>query len=263
MILGLLTDPALRTALQRAASPEEDVLLDEGVATEAAHHGFPRVLVHDAESEARARRLLAGRELQVLPLSVAMVMSWDQDRRRADVLRSREDFACDRLRGLLREQQRPTWADIALRDLSRAAGAKLPGPFRGFARRVMEYPARYVDLHGLEEVSGVSRGALKARFRRRGLASPFGYLRWFRVLAAAHVLRDPSLTTLRASHRLGFTTDGNFCRAIISTTGLTPTDLRSDFGWQRLIMQFAMGYLRRDSLEAWHSLEGLFLRRVA
>jgi AraC-like DNA-binding protein len=120
-----------------------------------------------------------------------------------------------------------------------------------------------VDLHGLVDVSGVSRGALKARFRRRGLASPFGYLRWFRVFAAAHVLRDPSLTTLRASHRLGFTTDGNFCRAIISTTGLTPTDLRSDSGWHRLMMLFALAYLRRDSLEAWHSLEGLFLRRVA
>ena len=30
-----------------------------------------------------------------------------------------------------------------------------------------------------------SRGALKARFRRRGLPSPSTYLRWFRVFAVA------------------------------------------------------------------------------
>lgn len=261
MILGLLSDPILKTALQRAASPEEDVLLDDASIVEAVHHGFPRMLVHDSEGEAKARRLVVGRGLPLLSLSGALVMGWDLDRRRADVLRSREDFASDRLHALLRESQRPTWADLALRDLSRAAGAKLPGSLRGFARRVMEFPAHYVDLHDLVEVSGLSRGALKARFRRRGLSSPFGYLRWFRVMAAARVLRDPSLTTLKASHRLGFTTDGNFCRAIMSTSGLTPTQLRSDSGWHRLMMLFAFKYLKRERLAAWESLEGLFLRR--
>ena len=32
----------------------------------------------------------------------------------------------------------------------------------------------------------MSRGALKARFRRRDLPSPSTYLRWFRILAVAH-----------------------------------------------------------------------------
>jgi AraC-like DNA-binding protein len=264
MILGLLSQPTLRKALQGAASPEEDVLLDEASVTDAVHHAFPRLLVHDARNTALARRLTAGQEVELVSLSESTVMGWDLDRRRAEVLRSREDFLCDRLRAVLRQHHRVSWADLALRDISRAAGSKLPGPLRGFGRRVMEFPARYVDLHALEEVSGLSRGALKARFRRRGLASPFGYLRWFRVMAAAHVLRDPSLTTLRASHRLGFTTDGNFCRSIITTTGLTPTELRSQTGWLRMIAVFAGTYLGPDAIEAWASLDGLFLgRRVA
>lgn len=264
MILGLVSDITLRTALQRAASPEEDVLLDEASVVDAAHHAFPRLLVHDAESAARARRLVAGQPFDIVSLSAGLVAGWDMDRRRAEVLRSREDYFCDRLRAVLRAHHRVTWSDLALRDLSRAAGAKLPGPLRGFGRRVMEFPARYVDLHALEEVSGLSRGALKARFRRRGLASPFGYLRWFRVMAAAHVLRDPSLTTLRASHRLGFTTDGNFCRSIMTTTGLTPTELRSRTGWLRMTTVFSGTFLDRDALEAWASLDGLFLgQRVA
>jgi hypothetical protein len=83
-------------------------------------------------------------------------------------------------------------------------------------------------------------------------------------MAAAHVLRDPSLTTLRASHRLGFTTDGNFCRSIMTTTGLTPTELRSRTGWLHMTTVFSGTFLGRDALEAWASLDGLFLgQRVA
>jgi AraC-like DNA-binding protein len=264
MIIGILSDSTLRTALLRSSSPEEDVFLDEDLVVDALHHGFPRLMLAEAGEEARARRLIAGHDVDLVTVSAKMVSSWDTDRRRAEVLRSREDFFTDRLRAVLREHQKTSWADLALRDLSRAAGSKLPTPLRGFARRVMEFPACYVDLHRLEQVSGLSRGALKARFRRRGLSSPFCYLRWFRVMAAAHVLRDPSLTTLRASHRLGFTTDGNFCRSIITTTGLTPTELRSDTGWLRMMAVFAGNYLQRGSLEAWGSLEWLFLgQRVA
>lgn len=263
MVLGLLTDPVLRAALRAAASPEEDVLLN-GAATLASRYGFPRLLVHDDESRARARLLLDARRMKVLPLTDAVLAEWDADRRGARILRSREAYATDRLRGLLREGVSPSWVDQAFRELSLAAGAALPIPLRGFGRRVMEFPSRYDDLHGLSGVTRLSRGALKARFRRRGLASPSSYLRWFRIMAAGHVLRDPSTTTLQASHRLGFTTDGNFCRAIATTTGLTPTELRSAQGWQRLVVLFASRYLQPEALRAWASLNRLFQRdRVA
>jgi AraC-like DNA-binding protein len=82
-------------------------------------------------------------------------------------------------------------------------------------------------------------------------------------MAAAQVLRNPSVTTLQASHRLGFTTDGNFCRAVSTTTGMTPTELRSDQGWQRLVVVFSRRYLTPDALQAWSQLDPLFQRRRA
>lgn len=263
MILGLLADPVLRISLTRAASFEEDVVVDADSAMDASRYGFPRQVIHDTENRRNAERLLDGHDgVAVLYLSDEVVAGWDSDRRKASILRSREDFAAEKLGLLLRAQRtHPSWIDYALRDLSRAAGVRLPPLLRAFGRRVMEFPGRYDDLHGFEHTTGLTSGALKARFRRRGLESPSIYLRWFRAMAAAQVLRDPAVTTLQASHRLGYTTDGNFCRAIITTTGLTPTELRSELGWQRLVVTFAKDYLRPDALEAWSSLDTLFQRR--
>jgi AraC-like DNA-binding protein len=263
MILGLLADPVLRISLTRAASSEEDVVVDATALMDASRYGFPRQLIHDSENRRNAERLLDGHTgVDVLHLSDEVIGGWDSDRRRAPILRSREDFASEKLELLLRAQRtHPTWVDHALRDLSRASGSRLPPMLRAFARRVMEFPGRYDDLHGFEDTTGLSSGALKARFRRKSLESPSIYLRWFRAMAAAQVLRDPSVTTLQASHRLGYTTDGNFCRAIITTTGQTPTELRSEMGWQRMVVTFAKDYLRPDALEAWSTLEPLFQRR--
>jgi AraC-like DNA-binding protein len=265
MILGILADPVLRASLARAVSSEEDVVVDAAAVLDALYHGFPRMMVHDAENRRIVERMLDGVDLRVLGLSESELASWDAARRGAKVLRSREDYATDRLRHLLRgERPGPTWVDLVFRDLSRAAGSQLPSPLRGFARRVMEFPGRYHDLHGLNEATGLSRGALKARFRRRELESPSIYLRWFRAMAAAHVLREREVTTLQASHRLGYTSDGNFCRALTSTTGLTPTELRSPQGRQRLLLLFAAKYLGPAALDAWASLDPLFAgRRVA
>jgi len=263
MILGLLSDPALRIALRRAASPEEDVLLGPALSADALRQGFPRLLVHDEEAREEAARLLEVHQGHSLELGPTLLSRWDGERRSAGVLVSRADAAAPRLRVLLRQRNRPSWVDLALRDLSRAAGAPLPPPFRGFARRVMEFPARYDDLHGVSLLTGLSAGALKARFRRRALESPYLHLRWLRCLAAAHVLSDPAMTTLQASHRLGFTTDGNFCRTIRRTTGLTPTVIRSRHGWNHLLVTFATRFLGAEAREGWSELERLFVRPAA
>jgi AraC-like DNA-binding protein len=127
----------------------------------------------------------------------------------------------------------------------------------------MEFPTRYEDLHALELLTGLSRGALKARFRRKGLMSPASYLRWFRAMSAAHVLRQPETTTLKAAHRLGFASDGNFCRAITSTTGLTPTEIRTREGWHHLLIVFASLHLQEHALAAWSDLGRMFVRTRA
>ena len=122
----------------------------------------------------------------------------------------RVDWLGDRLRGVVeRSAGEVSWVDRALSDLSRAAGTQLPPVLRGFARRVMEFPSRYDDLHPLAETCGLSRGALKARFRRRGLPSPYAYLRWFRLMAVAYALSDRSLTFLEQGRQYALVSDDN------------------------------------------------------
>jgi AraC-like DNA-binding protein len=106
-------------------------------------------------------------------------------------------------------------------------------------------------------------GALKARFRRRGLPSPSRHLRWFRLLAAARVLSDPDETVLSAAYRLGFASDGNFCRWIRATSGLSPSTLRSWNGRLLVLVRLAEECLPEGSLDEWEDLGGLFLREVA
>ncbi|MBW3534649.1 MAG: helix-turn-helix domain-containing protein [Gemmatimonadetes bacterium] len=266
MIVALLTDPVLRAAVLRVAHPEEDVFFDDASCVEALEHGFPRLVVHAPADGHPLERMMPriGARLPVAVIEADMVRRWEADRRARPVPPPRVEHTAARVRGLLSTIPRdPVWVDRALRDLQRASGAWLPEPLRGFARRVMESPARYGDLHRMAEVADLSRGALKARFRRRNLASPYVYLRWFRVMAAAHVLSRPGTTTLEAAHRLGFASGGNLCRTVQSVTGLTPTELRDGRGWNHVVTDFARRYLDRQSLDAWSELDDLFLRQVA
>src|SRR5690606_33654902 len=121
----------------------------------------------------------------------AALRAWEAERRMAEVPPTRVEYAAERITQLLPRRAEPaTWVDRALADLARAAGARLPAALRTIGRRVMEFPSHYADLHPLAEVTGISRGALKARFRRRGLVSPSVYVRWFRALASAHLLAN-------------------------------------------------------------------------
>ena len=263
MILALLDDPHLRSALRRAAAPDEDVLANAAVVALDPSQVFPHLLVHDEKGTEAAARILTGASIPTLVLDRGWVARWDEQRRASGLLLSRADHAYIELRPLLRENRRPHWVDYTLRDLSRAAGATLPPPLRGFARRVLEFPARYDDLRGVGTLAGLSRGAMKARFRRRGLASPYLHVRWLRCIAAAQLLSDPSLKTMQVSQRLGFTSDGNFCRSVLATAGVPPTALRSRKGWHLLVTGFATRFLGPLALEGWISLEQLFLRRAA
>lgn len=157
----------------------------------------------------------------------------------------------------------PAWVGEILNDLTQVVGRRLPPDLRGLARRVLEYPKRYTCLRAFGDTFGFTPGALKARFRRRGIPSPSRYLRWFRVFAAGHVLSDPEETVLSASFRLGFTSDGNFCRWVTAVCGLTPSALRE---WDRrllLLIRMAEECLSEEVMEEWDGLEGLFLREVA
>ena len=266
MIVALSSDPILRAALRRTAHPEEDIFLDDRLAGAALELGFPRAVVYvpeDGHPLARHAAHLDGR-VRVLPITQATLRGWEIERRSHEVPPPRVEYLADQLRLLLaRDTGAPSWVDRALADLSRAAGARLPAPLRSVGRRVLEFPLHYADLHGLAEVTGMSRGALKARFRRRGLPSPAHYVRWFRVLAAAQLLADRDVTTAQAAHRLGFTTGGNFCRTVKAVSGFTTTDVRSVPGWNRLLLTFAWRSLGPEALAQWATLDELFVRQAA
>ena len=260
MILARITDPLLRKALHAAAHPEEDVVCEARVVEEALQFGFPRLLV-------RADRYVGAacpHAVPVVDLADSLLERWEAERRMDELPLPRLDFLTRRLRGLLdRGGHEATWVDAALSDLSRAAGARLPLPLRAFGRRILEFPIHYTTLYPVAKGCGVTRGALKARFRRRGLESPYTYLRWFRTMAVAEVLSDRSVTVAQAAARLGFTSDGNLCRMMASLTRLTPTEVRTVRGWNTLLISFAWQHLTPDALDAWAGLDGLFERRVA
>jgi AraC-like DNA-binding protein len=172
-----------------------------------------------------------------------------------DALRLRKDMQ--------RASAASRWVEGLFSDLGRIVGQGPPPEFRGFARRILEYPVRYPTLSEMAGIVDMSAGALKGRFRRRGLPSPSHYVRWFRVLAAARILSEPGVTTLAASFRMGFSSDGNFCRWVQATTGLSPSVLRSGEGRMALLARFAHRCLMERAFEKWGILGGLFLRQVA
>jgi len=263
MIVAHVSDPQLRRALLRAAHPEEDVILDPELAVEAMGLGSPRLVVHVVD-RAPLGVGESGEGPRVVALARDVLARWETERRRADLPVARIDHLTLRMKELIEKQaSEPTWVDRTLGDLGRAAGAPLPPGLRGFGRRILEFPSHYVDLFPLAEACGLSRGALKARFRRKNLASPYTYLRWFRLMATANLLSDRSVTVAQASHRAGFTSDGNLCRSMRSLTDLTPTEVRSDPGWNRLVLTFVWRHLDPEALDAWRDLGNLFQRRAA
>jgi AraC-like DNA-binding protein len=186
--------------------------------------------------------------------------AWEADGLAVD----RVDDSALRLRRLIEKTTNGTgWVEGIFSDLVHTVGRGLPSELRGFARRVLEFPVRYSSLTALGEAVDLTAGALKARFRRRGLPSPYKYLRWFRLLAAARALEDPRETILTTSFRLGFSSDGNFCRWVQATSGYNPSDLRDWNIRLLLLIRMAEECLPNGVLARWESLEGLFLREVA
>jgi AraC-like DNA-binding protein len=262
MIVALLSDPYLRTAVRYAARPDEDVVFDPVLARSALQWGFPRMVIREG---GQAQPISGIRpHLPVLLLDEAMMRGWELDRLGGDVPAPRLEYVTQRLRGIIDQHEYGvSWVDRTLADLGKAAGTPLAGPLRGFARRILEFPTHYHDLHAMARACQLSRGALKARFRRRGLESPYTYLRWFRMMAVAYLLADREVTVAQAAYRLGFTSDGNLCRAMASLTGFTPTEVRTVRGWDRLLIAFSWTYLTGPSLDAWKGLDELFQRRAA
>lgn len=266
MIIAPIQDRTLRGIVTRAALPEEDVFHGEEDVREALHFGHPRLLVCRMEDQQRVLTQFdpGHHRVPVLTLADRTLRGWRSEWAADGLAVNQVDDAALRLRCLMSEAARKAeWVESVYADLVQTVGRGLPKEFRGFSRRVFESPVRYSTLRSVGEPFGLSAGALKARFRRRGLPSPHQHLSWFRLLAASRVLSDPSETTLSASYRMGFRSDGNFCRWVSSTSGLTPSDLREWNGRLLLLVRMAERFLSVEHLDAWESFRGVFLRQVA
>lgn len=262
MIVAYVSDPYFRTVVQNAAHPEEDVVLSARLAPAAVEWGFPRLILQADGTQAPLMGVRSG--VPVMQLDRDLLARWENERRSAELPPRRIDFLTSRLRTAIDKQsQGASWVDKCLADLAKAAGTPLPMPLRAFGRRILEFPTHYNDLHAMADACEMTRGALKARFRRRGLESPYTYLRWFRMMAVAYMLSDRNVTVANAAHRLGFTSDGNLCRTMGSLTGLAPTEVRTLRGWNRLLISFSWTYLTRAQLDGWHELDELFSREAA
>ncbi len=264
MIVVYVSDPQLRTAACLAAHREEDVVLDRDLAFDAMSWGYPRLLLRTVYDQLPLVPMVRASDMRTLTLTEDMLAGWEAERRKGGVSSGRVEFLAGRLGQLMEKQpSEATWVDRVLSDLGRAAGAPLPAPLRTLGRRILEFPSHYKDLYPLADACALSRGALKARFRRRNLPSPYTYLRWFRLIASGHVLADPSVTVARAARRIGFTSDGNLCRSMRMVTGMTPTEVRAQHGWNRLLITFAWQDLGAAALKEWRSMGDLFPRRAA
>ena len=266
MILAALSERFLREVATYAALPEEDVLFDAHEVLSALRFAHPRLVLGSREEDspliASARSI--NTSLPVLLLSRSMLREWDASWRKSGAGWSRAEDAGRRLAGLIRVSARtPLWIEDVYRILSRATGGPLPPEFRGFSRRILEFPRRYQDLHQVSALAGYSRDALKARFRRRGLPSPSLYVRWLRTIAVAYALGEEGTTTAGAAYRLGYSSGGNLCRSIQGLVGHSTVALRQPIARDRLLLRFAGELLGPSEIRAWQGLEQLFSRRAA
>lgn len=266
MIIAPVTDRSLRAIIRRAALPVEDVFYGQEEVRSALRFGYPRLLICLAEQQESLRRLLPAesRRPPVLALAKPTLRSWAEAWGADGLAVSPLDDSALRLRQIIGDMaQKDDWVEGVFAELTQIVGRGLPPEFRGFARRVLEFPYHYSSVEVLGTTAGLSAGALKGRFRRRGLPSPSRYLRWFRLLAAAQVLSDSRETILSASFRLGFASDGNFCRWVTATSGLPPSSLRDWDSRLRIVIRLAEDCLPASALRDWKRLGGLFLSDAA
>ena len=266
MILAPIPDFRSRSIVRRAALAEEDVFHQPSVIVQALQLGYPRLFLARRVDWVRYRPYLQSAHERVPALVLGQVSlaqdgpGWNNEGKGAAGI----DESAIRLRALFSEvTERRDWVEGVFSDLTRILGEGLPLEVRGFFRRALEFPALYGSLRQAGEMYGLSPGALKARFRRRELPSPSTYLRWLRLVAAGRILADPEETVLSASYRMGFASDGNFCRWVSSVSGMNPSALRDWDGRLHLLIRLADECLHPGSLEKWRSFRGLFLRSVA
>lgn len=260
MILAPIKDPSLLRAVRGASLQVEDVFVETEDILWAVRAGFPRVSILESESDDEMARLIRSVGSRLPILEVAPLDVRDLRRVRSTILTRQVDLDPVRLRRMIEQVARPmSWVDGLLRDLGRAAGRPLPLGFMGFARRVLEFPSLYARTEEVARYQGLTSGAMQARFRRRGLPSPFAYTVRLRALSACELLAKREVTTTLVAHHMGYSSSGNFCRAFLNLTGLTPSAGATVQGRLAVIANFAAELMQEDQLKEWGRMGPMFV----
>jgi len=261
MILASVRDPFLLHSVRRAALPAEDVFCDVDDVVAALESGFPRVAVIERGADGPVDRIIKERGSNIPVLELAPLDLPGLRRSASAIAIQRIDTAPARMRQLIDEAARPVvWVEHLLRDLGRAAGHSLPPELSALGRRTLEFPAKYSRLEEVAEAVGLTSGALKARFRRRDLPSPFAYTTRLRALCASELLTRHGMTTTRVAFHLGYSSNGNLCRAFRSLTGLTLSEAATLEGRLQVLTRISSELLTPEYLRRWAALGPLFVR---
>ena len=261
MILAPIEDQSLLRAVRRASLAVEDVFVETEDIFGALRAGSPRISILESESDEPVARLIrrVGPKLPIL--EVAPYDLRNLRRATTSVATRQIDIDPFRLRRMIEQVARPmSWVERILRDLGQAAGRSLPLELRALARRVLEFPSRYALTEEVAGTAGLTPGAMKARFRRRGLPSPFAYTIRLRALCACEFLSRQEMTTASVAYHMGYSSSGNFCRAFLKLTGLRPSVGATVQGRLAVTTSFAAELLRAEQLEKWDGLGPLFVR---
>ena len=142
--------------------------------------GFPGGAVIERGAAGPVGRVIMARGSHIPVLEWAPLDLPGLRRSASAIAIQRIDTAPARMRQLIDEAALPVaWVESILRDLGRAAGYSLPPELSALGRRTLEFPSKYPRLEEVAEAVGLTAGALKARFRRRDLPSPFVYTTGF------------------------------------------------------------------------------------
>ena len=261
MILAPLKDRSLLRAVRRASLQVEDVFVEADDILAALRAGSPRVSILEPKWDEAVVRLIRQRGSTLPILEVAPYDLRNLQSAMTSVLTRQVDIDPVRLRRMIERVARPMgWVDGLLRDLGRASGRPLPLELRALARRVLEFPSRYSSTEDVAGTAGLTSGAMKARFRRLGLPSPFAYTVRLRALGACELLSRRGMNTTLVAYHMGYSSSGNFCRAFRQLTGLRPSMGVTVQGRLEVATAFAAELLQEEQLEKWDVVGRLFVR---
>jgi AraC-like DNA-binding protein len=137
-----------------------------------------------------------------------------------------------RLRSLI---QQPEWAVAArINEALRGPLQTTTDEMRYFMSRLVQLAPSTTSLRTVASKAGILRSSLNSRFLRARLPSPKQYLTSIRLLFAAGILENQTVSIADAAYRLNYSSPQSFGRHVREQLGLHGTEFRQRYGFPEL-----------------------------